>query len=80
MGAALQLYEETCAGYERTVGADHPATLAYQTDLASGYYAAGRLGDAITLLTNGISRAERSLPPGDPLTRRMRESLTNITG
>jgi len=80
MGAALQLYEETCAGYERTVGADHPATLAYQTDLASGYYAAGRLGDAITLLTSGISRAERSLPPGDPLTRRMRESLTNITG
>ena len=80
MGAALQLYEETCAGYERTVGADHPATLAYQTDLASGYYAAGRLGDAITLLTNGISRAERSLPPGDPLTRRMRESLTNNPG
>jgi tetratricopeptide (TPR) repeat protein len=80
MGAALQLYEETCAGYERTIGADHPTTLACQADLARGYYATGRLGDAITLLTGGISRAERSLPPGDPLTRRMRESLTNITG
>ena len=80
MGSALQLYEETCAGYERTIGADHPTTLACQADLARGYYATGRLGDAATLLTSGISQAERSLPPGDPLTRRMRESLTNITG
>ena len=80
MGSALQLYEATCAGYERTIGADHPTTLACQADLARGYYATGRLGDATTLLTSGISRAERSLPPGDPLTRRMRESLTNITG
>ncbi|HEY7147503.1 MAG TPA: tetratricopeptide repeat protein, partial [Streptosporangiaceae bacterium] len=75
-----QLYEATCAGYERTIGADHPTTLACQADLARGYYATGRLGDAITLLTGGVARAERSLPPGDPLTRRMRESLTNITG
>jgi tetratricopeptide (TPR) repeat protein len=80
MGSALQLYETTCAGYERTIGADHPTTLACQADLARGYYATGRLGDATTLLTSGISRAERFLPPGDPLTRRMRESLTNITG
>jgi hypothetical protein len=80
MGSALQLYEATCAGYERTIGADHPTTLACQADLARGYYATGRLGDAITLLTGGVARAERSLPPGDPLTRRMRESLTNITG
>ena len=80
MGSALQLYEETCAGYERTIGTDHPTTLACQADLARGYYATGRLGDAITLLTEGISRAERALPPGDPLTQRMREALTNITG
>lgn len=80
MGSALQLYEATCAGYQRTIGADHPATLACQADLARGYYAAGRLGDAITLLTDGISRAERTLPPGDPLTQRMREALTNLTG
>jgi hypothetical protein len=80
MGSALQLYEQTCAGYERTIGADHPTTLACQTDLARGYYATGRLGDAITRLTDGISRAERALPPGDPLTQRMRQALTNITG
>ena len=29
MASALQLYEETCKGYERTIGADHPTTLAY---------------------------------------------------
>jgi len=80
MGSALQLYEETCAGYERTIGANHPTTLACQADLARGYYATGRLGDAITLLSDGVSRAERSLPPGDPLTQRIREALTNLTG
>ena len=51
-----------------------------QADLARGYYATGRLGDAITLLSDGVSRAERSLPPGDPLTQRIREALTNLTG
>ena len=80
MGSALQLYEETCAGYQRSIGAYHPATLACQTELARVYYATGRLGDAITLLTDGVSRAEQALPPDDPLTRRMREALTNITG
>ncbi len=80
MGPALQRYEETCAGYQRSIGAFHPSTLACQTDLARVYYATGRLGDAITLLTDGISRAEQALPPGDPLTRRMREALTNIAG
>jgi Tetratricopeptide repeat len=80
MGAALQLYEETCAGYERTIGANHPATLACQAELARGYYATGRLGDAIALLGDIIARGEQSLPPGDPLLRRMRETLTNITG
>ena len=80
MGSALQLYEETCAGYERTIGADHPTTLACRADLARGYYATGRLGDATTLLTDGVARAERTLPPGDPLTQRMREDLTNIIG
>jgi tetratricopeptide (TPR) repeat protein len=80
MGTALQLYEETCAGYERTIGANHPTTLACQAELASGYYATGRLGDAINLLNDIIARGEQALPPGDPLLRRMRESLTNITG
>jgi tetratricopeptide (TPR) repeat protein len=80
MAPALQLYEETCAGYERAIGADHPTTLACQADLARGYYATGRLGDAMALLTDIIARGERTLPPGDPLTQKMRETLTSITG
>ena len=80
MATALQLYEETCAGYERAIGADHPTTLACQADLARGYYATGRLGDAMTLLNDIIARGERALPPGDPLTQKMRQTLTNITG
>ncbi len=79
MGSALQFYEETCAGYARTIGADHPTTLACQADLARGYYATGRLGDAMALLNDIIARGERALPPGDPLTQKMREALANIT-
>lgn len=80
MGPALQLYEETSAGYARTIGADHPTTLACQADLARGYYATGRLGDALTLLTDIVARGERALPPGDPLTQKMRQTLASITG
>ena len=80
MASALQLYEEACAGYARTIGADHPTTLACQADLARGYYATGRLGDAMTLLADIIARSERALPPGDPLTQKMRDALANITG
>jgi hypothetical protein len=32
------------------------------------------------LLNDIVARGEQTLPPGDPLMRRMRESLTNITG
>ena len=80
MGAALRLYEETCAGYERTIGANHPTTLACQTELARGYYTTGRLGDATNLLKDIIARGEQALPPSDPLLRRMRETRANITG
>jgi eukaryotic-like serine/threonine-protein kinase len=80
MSSALQLFEETCAGYTRAIGADHPATLACQAELARGYYATGRLGDAENLLNEIIARGEQALPPGDPLTQRMRASLANITG
>jgi tetratricopeptide repeat protein len=80
MGTALQLYEETCEGYERTIGAHHPATLACQAELARGYYATGRPGDAVALLNSIMARAERFLPPGDPLTQTVRETLTSISG
>jgi Tetratricopeptide repeat len=80
MASAMQLYEQTCADYERVLGADHPDTLARRANLAHAYYSAGRLSDATTLLRDTVARCERTLPPGDPFTETVRESLTNIAG
>ena len=80
MASALQLYEETGAADSRVLGADHPDTLARRADLANVYYRGGRLGDAVTLLREIVTRCERVLPPEDPLRRTVRESLTNIAG
>ena len=70
MGNALHLHQETCAGYERVFGGDHPDTLARRADLAHAYSAAGQLGEAVTLLRDTITRSEQALSPGDPLTQR----------
>ena len=80
MASALQFYEQACQGYERVLGADHPETLARRADLAHAYYTVGRLSDAATMLRDTVERCERSLPPGDPLTQTVRESLANIAG
>jgi hypothetical protein len=80
MASAVQLYEQTCAGYERVLGADHRDTLTRCANLATAYYTVGRLTDAMTLLRDTVARCERVLPPGDPLTRAVRESLTNLAG
>jgi hypothetical protein len=74
------LYEESCASYQRVVGPDNPDTLARCANLASAYYSVGRLTDALTLLRDTLARCERILPPGDPLTVAVRESLTNLAG
>jgi hypothetical protein len=34
----------------------------------------------MALLNDIIARGERALPPGDPLTQKMRETLASITG
>ncbi len=80
MASALQLYEKACEGYEQALGSDHPVILARRADLAHAYYAAGRLTNATKLLRDTLARCERVLPPGDPLTKTLRESLTNIAG
>ena len=80
MGAALQFHQEACAGYERVLGGDHPDTLARRADLAHAYYAAGQVGEAVTLLRDTIARSEQALSPGDPLTRALRQALADITG
>jgi tetratricopeptide (TPR) repeat protein len=80
MATAVQLYEQACQGYERVLGADHPETLAGRMNLAHAYYTVGRLTDATTTLRDTLERCEQALPPGDPLTQTVQESLTNIAG
>jgi tetratricopeptide (TPR) repeat protein len=80
MATALRLYEESCADSERILGADHPDALSRRIHLAHALYAVGRIGDATTMLRETVDSCERMLPPGDPLTKRARESLINIAG
>jgi tetratricopeptide (TPR) repeat protein len=80
MAAAVQLYEQVGAGSAQALGEDHPDSLAAAISLASVYYEVGRITDAVDLLHDTLARAERALPPSDPLTRYAREHLTAITG
>jgi tetratricopeptide (TPR) repeat protein len=80
MATALQLYEQACQGYERVLGADHRDTLACRANLAHAYYTVGRVTDATTTLRETLERCEQTLPPADPLTQTVRESLTNLAG
>ena len=80
MAAAIQLYEETRAGYERVLGADHQDTLASCVNLAKAYQEVGRVTDALALLRDALARCERVLPPADPVTGRVRQSLAAMAG
>ncbi|HEX5189895.1 MAG TPA: tetratricopeptide repeat protein [Streptosporangiaceae bacterium] len=80
MAIAVQLHEQARADSERVLGSDHVDTLARRVLLAHAYYAVGRLGDATSLLRDTAGRCDRVLSPGDPLTRAVHESLTNIAG
>lgn len=80
MASAVQLHEQARAGYQLALGADHPDTLTSSANLAHAYYAAGRVTDAMNLLRDTLARCEQALPPSDPLTRTVRQSLTNIAG
>jgi tetratricopeptide (TPR) repeat protein len=80
MPAALQLAEQCCADSERVLGPDHTDTLARLANLGHVYYAVGRLGDAEAVLRDTLTRCERVLPYGDPLTQAVRESVVNIAG
>jgi hypothetical protein len=64
----------------RALGPDDPDTIASAVSLARGYYAVGRITDAVKLLQDSLERAERVLHPGHPIARSARESLTAITG
>jgi tetratricopeptide (TPR) repeat protein len=78
MPAAMQYAERCCRDSERVLGPDHADTLARLANLAHLYYTVGRVGDAVAVLHDVSGRCERTLPPGDPLTRAVRQGLANI--
>jgi tetratricopeptide (TPR) repeat protein len=80
IAAALQQHEQACAGYERILGATHRDTLTCRAGLASAYHAAGRLTDAAALLRDTLTCCEQALPPGDPLTVAVQQTLTRLAG
>ena len=75
---AAYLTEQCCADSEQALGRDHAVTLARMLNLAQVYYKAGRVGDAVAVLRQTAIRCEQSLPPGDPLTRTVQQSLMNL--
>ncbi len=80
MAPGLQQAEQTRADAARVWGPDHQNTLTSSANLALAYHAAGRMTDAITLLRDTLARCERVLPPGDPLTKAVRETLASLGG
>jgi Tetratricopeptide repeat len=78
MPSAVRLWEQCCAESDRSLGPYHPGTLARRASLAQVYDAVGRTGDAEALLRETAERCERALPPGDPLTRAVRQGLADV--
>jgi len=78
MPAGIQHAERCCADSRRVLGPDHADTLTRLVNLAHLYYTVGRVGDAVAVLHDVSGRCERTLPPGDPLSAAVRQSLINI--
>jgi tetratricopeptide (TPR) repeat protein len=60
---------------ERVLGPDHPDTLSSRNDLASAYWVAGRVAEAIPLHQRTLADMERVLGPDHPHTLQSRGNL-----
>jgi eukaryotic-like serine/threonine-protein kinase len=59
--AALADHARALAMMERTLGADHPDTLAELETFAAAYYEAGQLDKALAMYRDGLTRVEASI-------------------
>ncbi len=59
----------------RVLGAGHPDTLASRNNLASAYYAAGRVDETIALFEEVLADSVRVLGPDHPSTLASRRNL-----
>ena len=76
--SALEFSEQCCADSKRILGPDHVDTLTRRANLAHLYYTTGLIEDAVALFRDTAMRCELVLPPGDPLTHAVQQSLANI--
>jgi tetratricopeptide (TPR) repeat protein len=76
---ALRHHQQACALHERALGPHHRQTLACSAALACAYADAGQITAAMSAIDDAITRAERNLPPGDPLTRQLRQARASLT-
>jgi tetratricopeptide (TPR) repeat protein len=76
---ALRHYQQAHALHEQALGPHHRQTLAYSASLARAYTDAGQITAAISVIEDAITRAERNLLPGDPLTQQLRQAMDGLT-
>ncbi|OEJ56616.1 hypothetical protein BGM19_38950 [Streptomyces agglomeratus] len=62
----------------RVLGNDHPDTLAFRTNLAHAYQAAGDLGRAIPLHESAMTDCIRVLGEDHPMTKAVRANLDHL--
>jgi tetratricopeptide (TPR) repeat protein len=72
---AIEYGQLLVADSERTLGDDHPGTLAARNNLAFAYRAAGRFDEAISLLERTVTDNERILGDDHPGTLTSRNNL-----
>jgi tetratricopeptide (TPR) repeat protein len=76
---ALRHYQQASSLHERALGPDHRQTLACSAALARAYADAGQITAAMSVIDDAVTRADRNLPPGDPLTQQLRQARTGLT-
>ena len=74
---AISILEPVLAERERTLGPEHPDTLASRGNLANAYQAAGRVQDAIAILEPLLADLEQMLGAEHPNTLSTRGNLAN---
>ncbi|MEV8633713.1 sigma-70 family RNA polymerase sigma factor [Streptosporangium sp. NPDC051023] len=72
----VDLHKQKLAEYERTLGPDHPTTLAARDDLARAHRTMEQREQAIPLLERILTHRQRKLGPDHPDTLAARDTLT----
>jgi hypothetical protein len=75
----VDAFERAVADGDQALGPDDVEALTTRYNLAVAYSEAGRLADAVTVLTRTLADCERHLGPGHPLTVTVRDHLRVAT-